>query len=209
MTKVTMIKVVLVDDHPVVREGLAAMLSTESDIDVVGQAGTGQEALAIIPKLRPTVVLMDLLLPDIGGAEVIQRIAEFSAEIRCIVLTSLGGDEDIYRALEAGARGYLLKDTARKDLVQAIRTVSVGQRFIPNQVGSTIAENYPRTDLSSREVEVLKHMAVGERNKEIAHSMGLNEATVAAHVRHIFEKLHASDRTQAVTVALKRGVIRL
>jgi len=200
---------VVVDDHPVVRQGLCAMLSAELDIVVLAELGTGEEALAIIPKLRPSVVLMDLLLPDIGGSEVIQRICSRSSDIAFVVLTTVGGDEEIYRALEAGARGFLFKDMARKELVQAIRAVAKGQRHIPSQVGSRIAENLPRPGLTAREIEVLQHIATGRRNKEIAFEIGVSEATVNAHVKHILEKLNASDRTHAVTIALKRGIIRL
>jgi two-component system NarL family response regulator len=204
-----LVTVLIVDDHPVVRDGLNAMLSTEADISVVGEAGTGFEALALVSKLRPAVVLMDLLLPDIGGSEVIQRVCSRSSDTAFIVLTTLAGDEEIYRALEAGARGYLFKDMARKELVQAIRSVHRGQRYIPSQVGTRIAENLPRPDLTSREIEVLQLIAAGMRNKEIAYKLDISEATVNAHVKHILEKLNATDRTQAVTTALRRGIIRL
>src|ERR1041384_5429651 len=136
--------VVIVDDHPVVRDGLHAMLSIEPDIEVVGEAGNGSEALAMIPKLRPSVVVVDLLLPDISGREVIRQICEVSSDTGFIVLTSLAGDEEIYRAIEAGARGYLFKDMARKELVQAVRAVNRGQRYIPGPVGNRIAETLPR-----------------------------------------------------------------
>jgi len=203
------ISVVIVDDHPVVRDGLCAMISAEADIQVVAEAGTGTEALEVIPKLRPTVVLMDLLLPDIGGSEVIKRLCSSSSDTAFLVLTTVGGDEDIYRAIEAGARGYLFKDMARKELVHAIRAVAKGQRYIPASVGSRIAEHLPRPGLTSREVEVLQSVAAGLRNKEIAYQLGISEATVNAHVKHILEKLNASDRTHAVTTALRRGIIRL
>jgi DNA-binding NarL/FixJ family response regulator len=203
------VSVVIVDDHPVVRDGLCAMISAETDIQVLADVGTGSEALAIIPKLRPAVVLMDLLLPDVGGSEVIKRVCDNSADTAFIVLTTVAGDEEIYRALEAGARGYLFKDMARKELIQAIRTVAKGQRYIPDKVGRRIAENLPRPGLSGREVEVLQCVAAGLRNKEIAFQLAVSEATVNAHVKHILEKLNASDRTQAVTMALRRGIIRL
>jgi DNA-binding NarL/FixJ family response regulator len=185
------------------------MISAEGDIQVVAEAGTGAEALAIISKLRPAVVLMDLLLPDIGGSEVIRRVCGSSSDTAFIVLTTVVGDEEIYRAIEAGARGYLFKDMARKELIHAIRAVAKGQRYIPAPVGSRIAENLPRPGLTAREIEVLQSVAAGLRNKEIAHHLGISEATVNAHVKHILEKLHASDRTQAVTTALRRGIIRL
>ena len=203
------ISVLIVDDHPVVRDGLSAMLSAEPDIHLVGEAGTGAEALALIAALRPSVVVVDLLLPDIGGAEIIRRVCSRSSDTGFVVLTSVAGDEEIYRALEAGARGYLFKDAARKELTQAIRAVHKGQRYIPAQVGGRIAENFPRTELSAREIEVLQLVAVGMRNKEIAHQLGISESTVMTHMQHILEKLHATDRTEAVTTALRRAIIRL
>lgn len=203
------VNLVIVDDHPVVRDGLCAMVSADPEIHVVAEAGTGAEALEVIQQLRPMVVLMDLLLPDIEGTEVIRRVCADSSDTAFLVLTTLVGDEEIYRALEAGARGYLFKDMARKELVHAIRAVASGKRYIPAQVGSRIAENLPRTGLSTREIEVLQGVAAGLRNKEIAHDLGVSESTVNAHVKHILEKLHASDRTQAVTTALRRGIIRL
>ena len=203
------VTIVIVDDHPVVRDGLNAMLSVEPDLQVVGEAGTGKDALALLKTVRPSIVLMDLLLPDMGGAEVIKAVSSNYSDINFIVLTTLAGDEEIYRALEAGARGYLFKDMARKELIQAIRAVHRGQRYIPAPVGSAIAENLPRMDLSSREIEVLQLVAAGLRNKEIAYRISVSEATVNAHVKHVLQKLNASDRTQAVTTALKRGIIRL
>ena len=205
----TPVSVLIVDDHPVVRDGLCAMISADPNIHVVGESGTGEEALEAIPRLRPMVVLMDLLLPDIPGAEVIQRVCDVSSDTAFIVLTTLSGDEEIYRALEAGARGYLFKDMARKELVKAIRAVVDGKRYIPPEVGTIVAEGLPRTALSSREVDVLQRIAGGLRNKEIAHDLGVSESTVNAHIKHILEKLHAFDRTQAVTTALRRGIIRL
>lgn len=209
MPELQPLTVVVVDDHPVVRHGLCAMISAEEDIQVLAEVDTGAEALAIIPKLRPAVVLMDLLLPDIGGTEVIQGVCSRSSDIAFLVLTTVAGDEEIYRALEAGARGYLFKDMARKELIYAIRAVAKGRRYIPAQVGTRIAENLPRPGLTAREIEVLQFVAAGRRNKEIAYQIGVSEATVNAHVKHILEKLNASDRTQAVTTALRRGIIRL
>jgi DNA-binding NarL/FixJ family response regulator len=203
------ITVLIVDDHPVVRDGLRAIISSEPDMEVVGDVGLGCEAVAAYQQLRPAVVLMDLLLPDISGAEAIRRICEQSAGATIVVLTTLDGDEEIYRALEAGARGYLLKDMVRKELTHAIRQVAAGRRYIPPQIGTVIAENYPRTDLSAQEVEVLKLIAVGRKNKDIAGVLSISEHTVHAHVTHILQKLRAEDRTHAVTLALKRGIIRL
>jgi two-component system NarL family response regulator len=152
---------------------------------------------------------MDLLLPDIPGSEAIQGICKSGPNARVIVLTTVDTDEDIYRALEAGARGYLLKDMVRRELIQAIREVARGQRYIPARVGVRIAEGFPRPDISAREIEVLKLVASGLRNKEVAERLSLSEATVNAHVKHILSKLNVQDRTHAVTVALRRGIIRL
>lgn len=203
------ITVLIVDDHPVVREGLNSMISVEADMSVIGETGTGADAVAMYFQLRPTIILMDLLLPDINGREAVRRICQKSADAQIIVLTTVGGDEEIYRALEAGARGYLFKDMVRKELVQAIRSVNAGNRYISPRVGARIAENIPRQELSSREVEVLNLVAAGHRNKEAAHQLGISEATVNAHIKHILEKLNATDRTHAVTIALRRGIISL
>jgi DNA-binding NarL/FixJ family response regulator len=209
MTTTESITVMIVDDHPVVRDGLNAILSTEPDLRVAGEAGTGAEALKLIPELRPNIVLMDLMLPDMPGSEVIRQICDTTSEIEFIVLTSMAGDEDIFRALEAGARGYLFKDMARKELIQSIRRVRSGERYLPEQVGSKLAENFPRNALSERELSVLRYIAAGMRNKEIAYHLEVSENTVNAHVKRVLEKLDVSDRTAAVTVALKRGIIHL
>ena len=209
MIQVKPITVLVVDDHPVVRDGLRAIVSSEPDMEIVGDAGTGREGVEAYFVLKPAIVLMDLLLPDISGSEAIQEICQRAPDAQIIVLTTVAGDADIYRALEAGARGYLLKDMVRKDLIQAIRAVSAGRRHIPAQVGAQIAEYLPRPDITSREIEVLQLIASGFRNKEVAHRLAISEATVNAHIKHILEKLNASDRTHAVTIALRRGIIRL
>jgi DNA-binding NarL/FixJ family response regulator len=209
MTTTEQITVVIVDDHPVVRDGLSAILSTQPDLKVAGEAGSGEEALRLIPELRPNIVLMDLMLPDMSGSDVIRRICADSSDIDFIVLTSVAGDEDIFRALDAGARGYLFKDMARKELIQSIRSVHAGERYLPAQVGSKLAENFPRNALSDREITVLQCLAAGHRNKEIAYKLELSENTVNAHVKRIFEKLDVTDRTHAVTTALRRGIIHL
>jgi two-component system NarL family response regulator len=209
MTAKTPITVLVVDDHPVVRDGLTAIISSEPDMQVVGDAGTAAEGVALYDQLKPSVVLMDLLLPDFSGSEAIRRICQRHSNAVVIVLTTVDGDEEIYRALEAGARGYLLKDMVRRELIQAIRDVHGGRRYIPAQVGARIAENLPRTDITAREIEVLQHVASGLKNKQIADRLSVSEDTVNAHMKHILSKLHASDRTHAVTVALRRGIIRL
>lgn len=209
MSKSTRITVLVVDDHPIVRDGLRAIISSEPDLEMVGDVGTGCEGVDAYFSLRPAVVVMDLMLPDIGGAEAIRRICQRASGAQIIVLTTAAGDEDIYRALEAGARGYLLKDMVRKELLQAIRVVAAGRRYIPSQVGTAIAENLPRPDITAREIEVLQLVASGFKNKEVAHRLDISEDTVNAHIKHILQKLNASDRTHAVTVALRRGIIHL
>lgn len=203
------VTILIVDDHPVVRDGLSAMLATEPDFQIIGHAATGAEAMALYFKLRPAIILMDLVLPDMNGTEAIQKICQKSSDVGIIVLTTLSGDEEIYQAIEAGARGYLLKDMVRRELVQAIHEVFAGRRYIPAQVGKRIAESLPRPDLTSREVDVLRMVASGLRSKEVAYELNISEATVNAHVKHILFKLNASDRTHAVMVALRRGIIRL
>lgn len=192
-----------------VRDGLCAMIEAEPDFTLAGETGSGKEALELISAVRPMVVVVDLVLPDMPGTEIIRQVHAKSTETAFVVLTSLVGDEEIYRALEAGARGYLFKDMARKELAHAIRMVAQGKRFIPAEVGSVIAENFPRPGLSAREVEVLEFIAAGMRNKEIAGRLGVTETTVSAHMKHILEKLNAFDRTSAIMTALRRGIIRL
>ncbi len=209
MTGTAAVTVLLVDDHPVVREGLRAMLSVEPEVIVVGEAANGREAIEAYFRLKPDVTLMDLLLPDIGGNEVIRSICAKSPEARIIVMTSASGDAPIYEALELGARGYLFKDMARLQLLEAIRRVQNGQRFIPAEVGERLAEHLARLDLTTREIAVLQLVAAGKRNKEIAYELHIAEATANSHVKHILEKLGASDRTEAVTTALRRGFLRL
>jgi two-component system, NarL family, response regulator len=209
MAQESPITVLVVDDHPVVRDGLRAMISSEPDMNVVGDVGTGREAVDSYFELRPAVVLMDLRLPDMSGTEAIRQICLRSKAAQILVLTTVDGDEEIYRALEAGARGYLLKDMVRRELVQAIREVHQGRRYIPAAVGVRIAENLPRPGVTAREVEVLQLLASGLRNKEIAHRLEVSESTVNAHIKHVLAKLQVTERAHAVTVALRRGIIRL
>jgi len=203
------ITVLIVDDHPIVCEGLRSMICAEPDMTVIAEAGSGAAGVEAYFKLRPTIVLMDLLLPDMRGSDAIRDICAKSSSAQIVVLTSVTGDEEIYRALEAGARGFLFKDMARRELVNAIRAVCSGRRFIPAQVGARLAELLPRPGLTAREIEVLELVAAGMRNKDVAFKLNLAEATVNAHIKLILEKLNASDRTHAVTTALRRGLIKL
>lgn len=203
------IRVMTVDDHPVYRDGLSALLALHADFELVAEAGDGNEAIEMFRALRPDVTLMDLSMPAMGGAEAIERIIAEFPDARVIVLTTYQGDADIHRALEAGARGYLMKDVLRHEVADAIRSVHRGGRVVPTAVAQRLAEFTPRIELTDREVEVLALLAKGMSNKDIAAAIGRTEATVKVHMLHILQKLRASDRTEAVTVALRRGIIHL
>jgi two-component system, NarL family, response regulator len=203
------IRLLITDNHPVVRQGLTTILEQESDMTVIGQAGNGREAVEMFRQQQPDVTLMDLRMPEMNGVDAIKAIcAEFdSAAI--VVLTTFDGDEDIYRGLQAGAKGYLLKDAGTEELLAAIRTVARGQKYIPPAVGAKLAERMSNPELSDRELEVLALMAKGKSNKEISAMLHISENTVKFHVNNILGKLDASDRIQAVLVALKRGIARV
>ena len=198
-----------VDDHPIFRDGLAALLGLHADLDLVAEAGNGAEAVALFRTHRPDVTLMDLSMPGMGGAEAIRAITAAFADARIVALTTYEGDADIHRALEAGARGYLLKDVLRNEVVEAVRAVHRGERVLPGAVAQRLARFTPRVELTDRELDVLRLMCRGLRNREIAAAIGRTEATVKVHVLHILQKLEAADRTEAVTVALQRGIIHL
>jgi DNA-binding NarL/FixJ family response regulator len=207
--QVSPIRVLSVDDHPLICEGLAALLKTQPDITMAADAQTGGDGVDLYRSMRPDVVLMDLRLPDMSGLEATEKIrAEFPAA-KVIVLTSYDGDQDVYRALEAGVRGYLFKEIVHTDLFRAIRVVHSGKRYIPTQVSEQLIEYFPEIALTSRETEVLVNVANGFGNKEIGHRLGTASGTVKAHVQSILGKLGARDRTQAVTIALSRGIIHL
>jgi DNA-binding NarL/FixJ family response regulator len=202
-------RVMITDDHPVVREGFASMIETEPDMTVVGQARSGEEALALFRGVRPDVTLMDLRMPGMGGVEAIRAIRGEFPDSRVIVLTTYDGDEDIYRALEAGAQAYLLKDMLCDEILGAIRAVHAGQRRIPAAVGTRLAERMTGQDLSEREQRVLELVATGKSNKEIAAALEITEATVKGHMTNVLGKLGVTDRTQAVVTALRRGLVHL
>lgn len=209
MKKPKRIRILCVDDHPVVREGIAAIIGTQPDMRVVDEADNGSTAVAKYREHVPDVVVMDLRMPILGGVEATRQIRREYPGANVIVLTTYEGDEDIHRALEAGAQGYLLKDSVRKELVQVIRDVHTGQRRISQPVASRLAEHTPRIALSERELQVLQHVAKGLRNKEIGAALNIAEDTVKIHVKNIFGKLNVIDRTQAVVTASQRGIIRL
>ncbi len=206
------VRILVTDDHPVVRAGLSGMLSGEPDFEVVGEAGNGKEALALTSELRPDVVLMDLRMPEMDGVTAIERIKAEYPETQILVLTTYETDADILRAIENGASGYLLKDAPREDLFGAIRVVAQGQSPLAPAVAARLMQRMRGQDeesLSAREIEVLELVARGTSNKEIAKELWVSETTVKTHLLHIFDKLGVTDRTAAVTAALKRGIIRL
>jgi DNA-binding NarL/FixJ family response regulator len=208
-TDPNLIRILAVDDHPMLREGIAALVASQSDMNLVGEASTGREALEQFRKHRPDLTLMDLQMPDMDGIEAMIAICSEFPEARIIVLTTYRGDVQVLRALKAGARAYLLKGHLRKELLETIRAVHAGQRRIPPEVASELAEHMADDALTSREIGVLRLIAGGNANKLIADRLSISEETVKGHVKNILSKLGASDRTHAVTVALKRGIIDL
>ena len=203
------IRILSVDDHDLVRKGIAAILSTESGIELVAEAGSAAEAVRLHRQHLPDVTLMDLRLPDGNGVEATQQIREEFPAARIIALTSYDGDQDIYRALEAGVRGYLLKEMVHTEIVRAIRIVHSGKRYIPQEVSDQLSGFFPEMALTAREVDVLSLVARGLGNKEVGDVLGTASGTVKAHMQSILSKLGAKDRTHAVTIALRRGIIHL
>lgn len=203
------IRVLVADDHPVVRVGLRTLIETEPDLVVAAEAGDGEQAIALFVAHRPDVVLMDLRMPVVDGTTAIRAIRESDTNARVVALTTYEGDEDIYRALDAGACGYLIKDALGQDVIAAIRAAASGGRIVPPAVAARLAEFVPRVQLTAREVEVLQFAAKGLRNRDIARVIGRTEETVKMHLKHIMAKLGAADRTEAVTMALQRGIIHL
>ena len=203
------IKVMIVDDHPLLRVGVASIVNARADMTVVAQTGTGEEAVALFSQHRPDITLMDLRLPKMNGVDAILAIRSRFPEARFVVLTTYEGDEDIHRALEAGAKGYIIKGMPYQTLIDALLRVHSGGRFLPPPVARALASRMPDSDLSSREREVLRHLVEGMSNKEIAGLLGITEATVKCHVSTILMRLNVSDRTQAVVTALQRGLVHL
>ncbi len=201
------ITILCVDDHPLVRKGIAAILANEPDIKLVAEAGSGQDALEAFRTHRPEVTLMDLRLPGMDGIEATKQIRQIDPEAKILALTSYDGDQEIYRALEAGVRGYLLKEMVHTEIVRAIRVVHSGKRLMPPEVAERLSEHFPQIALTPREIEVLQHVAKGYGNKEIGILLGTAAGTVKMHLQNILSKLGASDRTHAVTLALRRGII--
>jgi two-component system NarL family response regulator len=209
MSQSTAIRVLIVDDHSIVRQGLAAMIENEPDMTVVGQAGNGQEAIDQYRQLKPDVTLMDLQMPQMSGADATLAICAEFDHARMIVLTTYDGDEDIYRALRAGAKGYLLKDAEPDALLNAIHIVHSGQQYIPPEVAAKLVQRMNIPELSNREQEVVRQMVRGLSNHDIGVALNITESTVKFHINRILSKLGVSDRTQAVITALKRGLAKL
>jgi two-component system, NarL family, response regulator len=203
------IRILVIDDHPVVRDGLASMIDCQEDMEVIGEGGTAQEGFELYHKLRPDILLLDLKLPDQDGVSVIERIRRDHPNARIIVLTTYAGDVQAFRALKAGAKGYLLKAALRQKLRASIRNVYAGQSSIESEVAAELAEHTADDSLTPRELEVLRFISNGFSNKLVADQLRIREDTVKGHVTSILAKLHASDRTHAVTIALQRGYLDL
>ena len=209
MSKEKPIRVLVADDHFVVRAGLVTVVDSEPDMTVIAQAVNGKQAVELFRQHRPDVVLMDLRMPEMNGVEAIHAILKEFPDSRIIILTSYDGDEDIYRALQAGARAYILKDMVGDEVIDAIRAAHAGQRRIPPEIAARLAERMPRSELTPRELEVLHLIVKGKSNKDIAAALFVTEGTVKIHVNNLLGKLGVSDRTQAATAAIQRGIVHL
>jgi DNA-binding NarL/FixJ family response regulator len=209
MSKPGAIRVMSVDDHPLLQQGIAAMIESQPDMELVAEASNGREALQLFRERRPDVALMDLRLPDMSGIDTMIAIRAEFPDARVVVLTTFEGDVEVHRALEAGARGYLLKSMPPRELIEGIRQVHAGKKRIPAQIAAQLAEHLGDEPLTAREVEVLREVAGGNRNRDIAERLFISEETVKVHVKHVMDKLGASDRTEAVAIAIRRGIIHL
>jgi DNA-binding NarL/FixJ family response regulator len=203
------IRILSVDDHPLLREGIATIINSQTDMVLVGQATNGGEAIQEYRNHRPDVTLMDLRLPDVSGIDAMIAIRSEFPEARIIMLTTFDGDVEIQRALVAGARGYLLKNMPPNELLRVIRDVYAGKKRVPPELAAQLAEHMSDDQLTAREVEVLEQVAGGNRNRDIAELLRISEETVKVHLKHIMDKLGAKDRTQAIAIAVRRGIIRL
>ncbi|MBB5339424.1 response regulator [Tunturiibacter gelidoferens] len=209
MIKTPRIRILCIDDHPIVRDGLISIVNLQPDMEIVGAAGSGAEGLSMFRDINPDITLVDLRLRDTTGFDLIRNILELSPSARTIVLTSFEGDVDIERALAAGARGYVVKGMVREELLHAIRAVHAGKQHVPSAVAAKLVDHLASEKLTQRELDVLKEVARGKRNKEIGATLSIAEDTVKMHVKNILMKLGVNDRTEAVTNALRRGIIHL
>jgi DNA-binding NarL/FixJ family response regulator len=203
------IRVLSIDDHALVREGLAALINSQTDMCVVGQGSTGHEAIQLFRELQPDVALMDLRLPDMSGIDVMITILSGSQQARVIMVTSSEGDVEMERALAGGAKGYILKSMPPREVLEAIRKVHAGKKAIPPEIAAQLADHMSDETLTAREIEILQQVAEGSRNRDIADRLFISEGTVKVHIQHIMGKLGANDRTQAITIAVRRGIIHL
>ena len=209
MSNPSPIRVFSVDDHPLLREGIAALVNNQPDMVLAAQAATGAEAIQIFRQQLPDVTLLDLRLPDMSGIDILIAIRSEFPEARIIMLTTFEGDVEVHRALQAGARGYLLKNMPPAELVEVIRLVHAGKKRVPPEIASQLLEHMSDELLTEREIEVLREVAGGNRNRDIAKRLFISEETVKVHIKHIMEKLGATDRTQAVAIGVRRGIIHL
>jgi DNA-binding NarL/FixJ family response regulator len=209
MIDLTRIRILCVDDHPLFREGIAAVIAHQKDMQLVAMAATAKEAIDEFRQQQPDITLMDLRLPDMSGISAVASIRADFPEARIIMLTTFEGDVEVQRALLAGARGYLLKSTLLEELVEVIRKVHSGRKHLPTEVAQTLAEHFSSDSLTEREVQVLRQIAQGNRNRDIGECLSISEETVKVHIKHIMDKLGAKDRTQAVAIGIRRGVIHI
>lgn len=209
MSEQKRIRVLTVDDHPLLREGICTLINSQPDMSIVGEASSAAEAVERFRELRPDITLMDVRLPDKNGIDAMLAIRSEFPDARIIMVTTSEGDVEIQRAIGAGAQGYILKSMPPKDVVDAVRMVHSGKKRIPAAIAAHLAEHYADEDLTAREIEVLQQIAGGNRNRDIGDRLFISEETVKVHIKHIMEKLGASDRTQAVAIAIKRGIIHL
>jgi len=204
-----LIRILTVDDHPLLREGIAALIRSEKDMELVAEASDGEEAIEQFRRHRPDVTLMDLRMPNLNGTQAISRIRNEFSDAKIIVLSTYAGDVQVLRAIKAGARGYIVKGHVHRELLEAIRSVHAGHKRIPPEIAAELAEHAADDELSSREIDVIRLIGAGNANKEIADKLSIGETTVKSHITNILSKLGANDRAHAVTIALRRGIIEL